>query len=153
MGYAMFPLAEGGAGALETRSCAEPPSIENDYYRLTFGANGWITGIVDKQLDRQLIDAAAPYGCNQFVFTRDAHESFSSPAESAVRIEPALDNRDRSAGRSRERATVGTRPLPHAKHRRKQPIGTVRVWPARTVGAVRLRCLPFDVPGACSASD
>lgn len=87
MGYAMFPLAEGGAGAIETRSCAEPPSIENDYYRLTFGANGWITGIVDKQLDRQLIDAAAPYGCNQFVFTRDVHESFSSPAEARFEIE------------------------------------------------------------------
>ena len=59
LGYAVFPLAGGGGAAIETRSCAEPPSIENDYYRLTFGANGSITGIVDKQLDRQLIDAAA----------------------------------------------------------------------------------------------
>ncbi len=87
MGYAVLPLTEDGSEAIETRSCTEPPTIENDFYRVAFGADGSIAGIFDKQLKRQLIDRSAPSGCNQLVFTRDMHESFSSPDEAQFEIE------------------------------------------------------------------
>lgn len=87
MGYAVFPLVGGNATTIESGSCPEPPSIENDFYRVEFCADGSITGIFDKQLKRQLVDASAPYRCNQLVFTRDMHESFSSPDKAQFAIE------------------------------------------------------------------
>ena len=54
---------------------------------MTLDADGSITGIFDKQLKRQLIDASAPYRCNQFVYTRDAHKTFSSPASAQFAVE------------------------------------------------------------------
>ena len=87
MGYAVFPLTEAGGQTIESRSCPEPPSIENDFYRIEFGVDGSITGVFDKQLKRQLVDGSAPYRCNQLVFTRDMHESFSSPDEAQFAIE------------------------------------------------------------------
>ena len=87
MGYAVFQLAEGEAETSARRSCAEPPTVENDFYRVTFGAGGSITGIFDKQLKRQLVDASAPYRCNQFVYTRDVHKTFSSPADARFEVE------------------------------------------------------------------
>ena len=87
MGYAVFPLIEADIETIESRPCVEPPTIENDFYRVEFGADGSITGIFDRQLKRQLVDASAPYRCNQLVFTRDMHESFSSPDKAQFAIE------------------------------------------------------------------
>jgi len=87
LGYAVFPLVKGEAGTVARLPCAEPPSLENAFYRVTFGANGTIAGIFDKQLQRQLVDASAPYRCNQFVYTRDAHNSFSSPTDARFEVE------------------------------------------------------------------
>lgn len=87
LGYALFPLVQGDAGTVSRRSSSEPPSLENDFYRLTFGEDGTITGIFDKQLDRQLIDASAPHRCNQFIYTQDVHKSFSSPGPAQFEIE------------------------------------------------------------------
>ena len=87
MGYAVFPLGKGKAEEIAKRSCAEPPAVENDFYRVTFGADGSITGIFDKRLGRQLVDASAPHRCNQLVYTRDVHKTFSSPAEARFEIE------------------------------------------------------------------
>ena len=86
LGYAVFPLALGrDVGAVTKRACQEAPTVENAFYRVTFGADGTMAGIFDKQLRRQLVDASAPYRCNQFVYTRDAHKSFSSPTDGALR--------------------------------------------------------------------
>ncbi len=87
MGYAVFALAKGRAEPIGTRSCTEPPSIENDFYRVDFGPDGSIAGIFDKQLKRELVDTSSPYKCNQLIFTRDRHESFSSPDEAQFEIE------------------------------------------------------------------
>jgi hypothetical protein len=87
LGYAVFPLTEGDAGTVAKRPCAKPPSLENAFYRVTFGADGTIAGIFDKQLQRQLVDASAPYRCNQFVYTRDAHKTFSSPGQATFELE------------------------------------------------------------------
>ena len=59
LGYAVYALAEGAAEQMRKQPCDEPPTLENEFYRLTFGGDGSITGIFDKRLGRQLIDAAA----------------------------------------------------------------------------------------------
>jgi len=87
LGYALFQLAQGDLGTVARRPSAEPPSLENDFYRVTFAADGAMTGIFDKQLQRQLIDASAPYRCNQFVYTKDVHKSFASPGQAQFEIE------------------------------------------------------------------
>jgi len=87
MGYALFRLARGDAATIVRRSSAEPPAIENAFYRVTFAADGSIAGIFDKQLQRELVDASAPYRCNQLVYTRDAHESFTSPGRARFEVE------------------------------------------------------------------
>jgi hypothetical protein len=87
LGYAVYALAEGAAEQMRKQPCDEPPTLENEFYRLTFGGDGSITGIFDKRLGRQLIDAAAAYRCNQLVYTRDEHKTFSSPTAARFEIE------------------------------------------------------------------
>ncbi len=87
LGYALFQLAQGEVATVARRPSAEPPSLENDFYRVTFAEDGTMTGIFDKQLQRQLIDASAPYRCNQFVCTKEAHKSFASPGQAKFEIE------------------------------------------------------------------
>lgn len=87
LGYAVFPLAKGVPGTVTRRPSAEPPSVENDFYRVVFAEDGSIRSILDKQLKRELVDPAAPYRCNQLVYTKDAHKSFSSPAKASFQVE------------------------------------------------------------------
>ncbi|MDR0337202.1 MAG: hypothetical protein LBI18_08945, partial [Planctomycetaceae bacterium] len=56
-----------------------PPILENRFYRLTFTEDGSISSIFDKEINRELLDTTAPYCCNQFVYTKDAHKTFVSP--------------------------------------------------------------------------
>ncbi|NLS96953.1 MAG: hypothetical protein GXX96_32855 [Planctomycetaceae bacterium] len=87
MGYVVFPLLKGDAKAGTKRSCHEPPSIENTFYRVTFKPDGSIGAIFDKTLGRELVDSSASYGCNQFAYTRDGHKNFSSPSGAQFEIE------------------------------------------------------------------
>jgi hypothetical protein len=44
-------------------------TIESRYYRVTFDpVNGAITSLVDKQLQRELVDSKAPYALNQYLY-------------------------------------------------------------------------------------
>lgn len=87
LGYAVFPLAPGAASRATRRDSPKPPAVENDFYRLVFAEDGSIRGIFDKQLHRELLDPSAPHHCNQLVYTRDAHKSFSSPGKASFEIE------------------------------------------------------------------
>jgi hypothetical protein len=92
LGYAVYRLGRGDADVVTRRPCVKPPTVENTFYRVAFAADGSIASILDKQLDRQLVDGAAPYRCNQFVYTRDVHKSFSTPGDARFEIETsALD--------------------------------------------------------------
>ena len=59
--------------------CARPPVLENRYYQLTFGENGSIASIFDKELNRELLDRENPYRANEPVYTRDNHKTFAVP--------------------------------------------------------------------------
>lgn len=87
LGYAVFPLTPGAASRATRRDSPRPPTVENDFYRLVFAEDGSIRGIFDKQLHRELLDPSAPHHCNQLVYTRDAHKSFSSPGKASFEIE------------------------------------------------------------------
>ncbi len=87
LGYALFRLVPGSADAVAKHPSAGPPSMENAFYRVAFGADGTITSLFDKQLGRELVDASAPYRCNQFVYTKDANASFHSPSNARFEVE------------------------------------------------------------------
>lgn len=87
LGYAVFPLGPGDPAAAARGAADRPPTVENDFYRVAFAGDGTIAGLHDKQLGRSLVDPDAPYRCNQFVYTRDAHRTFSSPAKARFEIE------------------------------------------------------------------
>ena len=87
LGYAVFQLVKGEAATTEKQTPVKPPTVENAFYRVTFDADGSISGIFDKQLKRQLVDESASCRCNQFVYTRDVHKSFSSPSAARFKIE------------------------------------------------------------------
>ena len=87
MGYAVFPLVEDKGETVARRPSAEPPTLENGFYRVGFRPDGSLSSIFDKRLGRELVDGAAPYGLNQLVYTRDRHESFSTPGEARFEVE------------------------------------------------------------------
>lgn len=87
LGYATFRLAKGSTAEATTHPASEPPTLENSFYRVTFAADGSIAGIFDKQLQRQLVDGAAPYRCNQFAFTKDGHKTFATPGPASFEVQ------------------------------------------------------------------
>ncbi len=86
-GYATYRLKLGKAGRVAEQSADKPPVVENDFYRVTFAADGSIVGLFDKQLRRELIDSSAPYRCNQFVYTNDDHKTFATPGDAKFTVE------------------------------------------------------------------
>lgn len=64
-----------------------PPTVENDYYKITFFENGSIKSIFDKVLDRELIDQNNAYHANEFIYTKDNHKSFSTPKTATFKVE------------------------------------------------------------------
>ena len=54
-----------------------PPTVENEFYRITFGENGAIRSLYDKELEQELVDPAEA-AANRILYTKDNHQSFSS---------------------------------------------------------------------------
>jgi len=86
-GYTLFRLAAGKASGITRKSVATPPSLENAFYRITFGEDGTLTSLFDKALERELLERSAPYRCNQFIYTKDANKTFRSPTSASFTIE------------------------------------------------------------------
>jgi hypothetical protein len=78
LGYTVIDLPQTPQKTVR-KAVTSPPVLENRFYRLTFADDGTISGIFDKELNRELIDTAATFRCNQFVYTKDAHKTFVSP--------------------------------------------------------------------------
>lgn len=68
-GYRTYRVAPGGtAGAAAGGLRAAGNTLENEFYTITFdSASGAVTSIRDRQLNRELVDPAAPYQFNQIV--------------------------------------------------------------------------------------
>ncbi|MGM9624850.1 MAG: glycoside hydrolase family 38 C-terminal domain-containing protein, partial [Eubacteriales bacterium] len=71
--------------SVEIEDCATPPTIENEYYKISFSRDGSMKSIFDKLLKRELIDNSI-YGANCFVYTEDNHHSFVKPEKAKFRL-------------------------------------------------------------------
>src|SRR5690606_23896978 len=79
MGYASFELIYGTPELPITKKLIQPPVVDNKFYRIAFDSRGAISSIYDKELSKELIDQNAEYGFNQFVYTKDGHQTFTAP--------------------------------------------------------------------------
>lgn len=81
MGFKCYSLQEvhesetGGEGFAKETPQQLPEAMENAFYRIQVDAGtGAVKSIVDKQLNRELVDAASPYGFNQYVYVEGGGE-------------------------------------------------------------------------------
>ncbi len=86
-GYALFRLETGTAPLVAIHPSAEPPVLDNTFYRVTFDKDGAIKSIYDKKLRRELVDTKALYRCNQLVYSKDRNKTFVTPKQARFTIE------------------------------------------------------------------
>jgi hypothetical protein len=86
-GYITVPCSELVVEEGEVAAPKEPPIVENEFYRVTFAADGSLASIVDKDLARELLDQEATFRANQFVYTKDNHQTFTSPENATFEIQ------------------------------------------------------------------
>ncbi len=86
-GYITVPCSEFVVEEAEFATPEEPPVVENEFYRVTFAADGSMASIFDKELGRELLDPAATFRANQFVYTKDNHQTFTSPENATFEIQ------------------------------------------------------------------
>jgi len=86
-GYALFRLETGTAPLASARPSAEPPVLENAFYRVAFDKDGAISGLFDKTLKWELVDPKAPYRCNQLVYSKDRNQTFVTPKDARFEVE------------------------------------------------------------------
>ncbi len=68
LGYRLYQLKTSNASDPAAGSPKQGNTIENDFYRITVDpARGGVTGIYDKQLRREIVDAKSPYLLNQYL--------------------------------------------------------------------------------------
>ncbi len=87
LGYKVFRLLTGEGPSCQRQESAEPPVVENRFYRLRFAPNGSIASLFEKELQRECVDQEAPYHFNEFVFTWDDHRSFTTPSRATFQLE------------------------------------------------------------------
>ena len=63
--------------------CTEPPTIENEFYKIKFKGNGSLEEVFDKQAKRKLNSGSI----NEFIYTNDNHKSFYSPLKAEFSVE------------------------------------------------------------------
>ncbi len=86
-GYALYTLESGEVQKIERRASDSPPEIENEFYRVKFGANGAMVSVFDKELGRELLRQASARGANVLVYSKDANKTFSSPQNAEFECE------------------------------------------------------------------
>lgn len=69
MGYKAYGIRDFDAAAHRGNEKIEGDTIENEFYRLTLDAQtGGLESLFDKQANRELLDAAAPYKLNEYLY-------------------------------------------------------------------------------------
>jgi hypothetical protein len=86
-GYITVPCSRLVVEEAEVATPEEPPVVENEFYRVTFAADGSMASIFDKELGRELLDPEASFRANQFVYTKDNHQTFTSPENATFEIQ------------------------------------------------------------------
>ena len=73
--------------AVHCEKIDSPPVLENEFYRVEFNSDGAIRSIQDKKLGRELLDLNSVFKCNQFVYTKDNHKTFTTPKDAKFELE------------------------------------------------------------------
>ena len=67
--YRLNPSTTGPPAAGLGRNLKAANTIENDFYRVTVDpARGGVSSIIDKQIDREIVNAGSPYLLNQYLY-------------------------------------------------------------------------------------
>lgn len=81
------------------------PVVENQYYRVSFGNNGAVKSIYDKERKRELLSRKSPYGANEPIYTKDNHRTYEIPGQAKFEVKTSPErivvrvwNRDSIAG-------------------------------------------------------
>jgi len=85
-GYALVDKSRLQPCSPVTEVTTAPPVIENAHYRIAFAPGGGIRSILDKALNRELLDPDAPFPGNQPVYTRDNHKTFHVPGNACFTV-------------------------------------------------------------------
>ncbi|MBQ9734516.1 MAG: hypothetical protein IJV95_01535 [Clostridia bacterium] len=59
-------------------SVCTAPIIENCFYKIIFSNNGSIKSIYDKELKKEILDVNNEYKFNEFIYTKDNHQRFTT---------------------------------------------------------------------------
>ena len=95
--------------AAKERQAVETDTVENSFYRVKVDAEtGAVKSILDKQLNRELVDAASPYRFNQYVYV----EGGGKTATQIVYMRKSLPLAELKISTSREGRLVGVRKTP-----------------------------------------
>ena len=65
---------------------AQPPVVENQYYRIAFSENGAMQSIFDKEQNWELLDCGCEFRANELVYTRDNHKTFLVPEKAEFEV-------------------------------------------------------------------
>ena len=90
-GYRVIPKGSLTPILCQTEDTSIAPVVENRYYRVTFAENGTLSSILDKELNRELLNTASPFRANELVYTRDNHNTFQVPEKATFRVSTTKD--------------------------------------------------------------
>ena len=82
-GYKVVPLGE--EAPEEVLSCAAPPVVENEHYKIRFAEDGSMASVYDKKIGKELLSEGT-FGANCFVYTEDNHKSFVTPRNASFTV-------------------------------------------------------------------
>ena len=69
LGYARYDIIAAAPASTDGQPSRDPFTLETDEYRVTVDpGQGFITSIVDRESRRELVDATAPFGFNEYIY-------------------------------------------------------------------------------------
>lgn len=85
-GYKIVAETAFASAEPQTKAVAQPPVVENRFYRVSFAENGSMASIFDKEQGRELLDQTNPFRANEMVYTRDNHKTFLVPEKAEFEV-------------------------------------------------------------------
>ena len=85
-GYKAIDIADLKDNVVKSYNVTTPPTIENQFYKVELCENGAIKSILDKQLNKELLDLNNAYKANEIIYTRDDYLSFQTPEKASFSV-------------------------------------------------------------------
>lgn len=85
-GYRVVKRSQLSASLPVREEPAQPPVIENRFYRIRFAENGSLCSVFDKEQARELLDTGNQFRANELVYTKDNHKTFLVPEKADFEV-------------------------------------------------------------------